>query len=122
MAAWVAGAGADVGTGSQTTSHIGVNVWGPTLNINRDPRWGRNDESPSECPWYVGQYGAAWVKGVQQLTNPAGNGYVKVVASPKHFTGYSLEQGDPGGWDNGSDVMHWCGARFLTGIYTRGCH
>ena len=45
-------------------------------------RWGRNDESPSEDPWVVGQYGAAWVRGVQQLENPLGKGYLKVAASP----------------------------------------
>ena len=54
----------------------------------------------------VGQYGAAWVRGVQQLDNPLGKGYVKVAASPKHFTGYSLEMGPTGGWRPGG-TSHW---------------
>ena len=68
---------------------------GPTLNVNRDPRWGRNDEAPSEDPFYVGLYGAAWVQGVQQLDNPFGDGYVKVIASPKHFTGVDPSPPNP---------------------------
>ena len=48
----------------------------------------------------VGQYGAAWVRGAQGLDDPRGRGYLKVAASPKHLTGYSIDTGEPGGWDD----------------------
>ena len=60
----------------------------------------------------MGEYGSAWVRGVQQLNNPAGNGYVKVAASPKHFTGYSIETGDPGVWNDGTNTMHYGRSNF----------
>ena len=43
----------------------GLSVYGPTMNINRDPRWGRNQESVSEDPYLNGAYAAALVRGVQ---------------------------------------------------------
>ena len=36
------------------------------MNINRDPRWGRNFETPSECPYLTGAYATAWTKGAQE--------------------------------------------------------
>ena len=55
----------------------------------------------------VGQYGAAWVRGAQGLDDPRGRGYLKVAASPKHLTGYSIDTGEPGGWDDPDGPMHW---------------
>ncbi|MBN2424657.1 MAG: glycoside hydrolase family 3 C-terminal domain-containing protein [Calditrichaceae bacterium] len=59
----------------------GLSYWSPTVNIARDPRWGRNEESYSEDPYLLSQMGVAFIKGMQG-NHPY---YLKVVATPKHF-------------------------------------
>lgn len=63
------------------TNGKGLTYWSPTLNIARDPRWGRNEESYSEDPYLLSRMGVAFVKGMQ------GNDpyYLKTVSTPKHF-------------------------------------
>ena len=70
----------------------GLNYWGPTLNIGRDPRWGRLQESVSEDPWLNGAYSSNFVAGIQG----AGDGvkFTKIAACCKHFYAYSLEDAD----------------------------
>eukprot|EP00054_Salpingoeca_dolichothecata_P028898 m.223296 g.223296 ORF g.223296 m.223296 type:complete len:643 (-) comp26343_c2_seq2:91-2019(-) len=68
----------------------GLTSWGPTVNLVRDPRWGRNQESPGECPTLAGKYGAAFSSGMQG-DDPK---YLRAAASLKHFTAYSLEDYD----------------------------
>ncbi len=61
----------------------GANVdLGPTVNIVRDPRWGRAFESYGEDPWLAGQTGVAYIRGVQ------GQG---VLAQVKHWLVYNQE-------------------------------
>lgn len=90
---------------------VGVNAWGPNLNIARDPRWGRNDEVPSEDPFLAGKLGAGMVRGIQGLAAAPGRHgvaqegqYVMTLAALKHVTAYSLEdwQDDTGGPRNGT--------------------
>ncbi len=59
----------------------GLTYWSPTINIARDPRWGRNEESYSEDPYLLSRMGVSFVKGMQ------GNDpyYLRVVSTPKHF-------------------------------------
>ena len=63
---------------------------GPQLNIQRDPRWGRNSNSPSECPFHTGAYGKAVTIGFQgaQAVNssvlPHDPRYVKIANMMKH--------------------------------------
>ena len=59
----------------------GLTYWSPTINIARDPRWGRNEESYSEDPYLLSRMGVAFIKGMQ------GNDpyYLKAVSTPKHF-------------------------------------
>jgi beta-glucosidase len=66
----------------------GLTYWSPTLNIARDPRWGRNEESYSEDPYLLSRIGVAFVKGMQ------GNDpyYLKTVSTPKHFVANNEEQ------------------------------
>eukprot|EP01060_Flectonema_neradi_P029100 TRINITY_DN3946_c0_g1_i1.p1 TRINITY_DN3946_c0_g1~~TRINITY_DN3946_c0_g1_i1.p1 ORF type:complete len:738 (+),score=180.77 TRINITY_DN3946_c0_g1_i1:72-2216(+) len=68
----------------------GLNYWGPTMNIGRDPRWGRFQESVSEDPWINGAYASAFVRGMQGDDKK----YTKLAACCKHFYGYSLENSD----------------------------
>jgi len=66
----------------------GLTYWSPTINIARDPRWGRNEESYSEDPYLLSQMGVAFVKGMQ------GNDpyYLKTVSTPKHFIANNEEE------------------------------
>jgi beta-glucosidase len=59
----------------------GLSYWSPTVNIARDPRWGRNEESYSEDPYLLSQMGVAFVNGMQG-DHPF---YLKTVSTPKHF-------------------------------------
>ncbi len=59
----------------------GLSYWSPTVNIARDPRWGRNEESYSEDPYLLSRMGVAFVKGMQG-EHPY---YLKTVTTPKHF-------------------------------------
>ena len=66
----------------------GLTYWSPTINIARDPRWGRNEESYSEDPYLLSRMGVAFIKGMQ------GNDpyYLKVVSTPKHFMANNEEE------------------------------
>ncbi|NJQ05759.1 glycoside hydrolase family 3 N-terminal domain-containing protein [Streptomyces lonarensis] len=56
----------------------------PVLDVTRDPRWGRTEETIGEDPYLVGTIGAAYVRGLES----AG-----IVATLKHFAGYSGSRG-----------------------------
>lgn len=60
----------------------------PVLDIARDPRWGRVEESYGEDPVLSGTIGVAYVRGLQTADLRGG-----VVATAKHFLGYSLSEG-----------------------------
>merc|ERR1712194_43406 len=62
------------------------------MNVIRDPRWGRAQESVSEDPWLNGAYSSSYVRGFQG--DDDGVQYTKVAACCKHFYGYSLEDAD----------------------------
>jgi beta-glucosidase-like glycosyl hydrolase len=84
---------ARIGRKDCPASFVGVSGWGPNINIQRDPRWGRSLEVPTEDPYLAGQLGAQWTNGVQgEGEDP--NGYVKILGSLKHFSVYSLENSD----------------------------
>eukprot|EP00041_Stephanoeca_diplocostata_P002461 m.26785 g.26785 ORF g.26785 m.26785 type:complete len:826 (+) comp13381_c0_seq2:48-2525(+) len=80
---------------------IGVNGWGPNLNIARDPRWGRNSEVPSEDAFLAGMVGAAMTRGIQG--DPSAK-YRLCLGALKHVTAYSLEnwKDDTGGPRDGT--------------------
>jgi beta-glucosidase len=63
----------------------GLTFWSPNINIFRDPRWGRGQETYGEDPYLTGSYGVAFIKGMQ------GNDphYLKTVATIKHFAVHS---------------------------------
>ncbi|KAF3490449.1 hypothetical protein F2Q69_00056106 [Brassica cretica] len=76
----------------------GLTYWSPNVNILRDPRWGRGQETPGEDPVVAGKYAASYVRGLQG--NGAGN-RLKVAACCKHYTAYDLDN-----W-NGVDRFHF---------------
>jgi len=63
----------------------GLTFWSPNINIFRDPRWGRGQETYGEDPYLTSRLGVAFVKGLQG-DDPR---YLKVVATPKHFAVHS---------------------------------
>ena len=62
-----------------------LSFWTPTINIFRDPRWGRGQESYGEDPFMNGQMGLRVVRGLQG----AGGKYYKLLACAKHFAVHS---------------------------------
>ncbi len=63
----------------------GLTMWSPNVNIFRDPRWGRGQETYGEDPYLTSRIGVAFVKGLQG-DDP---NYLKVVATPKHYAVHS---------------------------------
>lgn len=66
-------------------TYKGLTYWSPNVNIFRDPRWGRGQETYGECPYLTGEMGAAYVRGVQG-SDPV---RLKAAATPKHFAVHS---------------------------------
>ncbi|MBV9929295.1 MAG: glycoside hydrolase family 3 C-terminal domain-containing protein [Acidobacteria bacterium] len=63
----------------------GLTFWSPNINIFRDPRWGRGQETFGEDPYLTSRIGVAYVKGLQG-DDPK---YLKVVSSVKHYAVHS---------------------------------
>ncbi|WP_100444985.1 glycoside hydrolase family 3 protein [Glycomyces xiaoerkulensis] len=66
---------------------VGRNVWAPTVNPLRDPRWGRNEEGYSEDAWMTGLLGSAYARG---LKGDDGRRW-KTAPTVKHFLAYGNE-------------------------------
>lgn len=68
-----------------TLNSTGLTYWAPNINIFRDPRWGRGQETPGEDPFWSGEYAAAFVRGMQEGEDAR---YLKASACCKHFGGF----------------------------------
>ena len=70
--------------------YFGLTVWSPNINIFRDPRWGRGQETYGEDPYLTGRMGVAFVEGLQgpNPRQPLG------IATPKHFAVHSGPESD----------------------------
>jgi beta-glucosidase len=68
----------------------GLTFWSPNINIFRDPRWGRGQETYGEDPYLTSRMGVAFVKGLQG-DDP---NYFKVIATPKHYAVHSGPEPD----------------------------
>lgn len=73
----------------------GLTFWSPNINIFRDPRWGRGQETYGEDPYLTGRLGVAFVKGLQG-DNPR---YYKVIATSKHYAVHSGPEPERHGFD-----------------------
>ncbi|MFZ2967103.1 MAG: glycoside hydrolase family 3 C-terminal domain-containing protein [Leuconostoc falkenbergense] len=62
----------------------GLTFWSPNVNIFRDPRWGRGQETYGEDPFLTSRFGVAFVKGLQGQSK-----YLKLAATVKHFAVHS---------------------------------
>ncbi|MEN3332254.1 MAG: beta-glucosidase [Blastocatellia bacterium] len=63
----------------------GLTMWSPNINIFRDPRWGRGQETYGEDPYLTARLGVQFVKGLQG-NDPK---YYKVISTPKHYAVHS---------------------------------
>jgi beta-glucosidase len=72
-------------TGKLGKIGTGLNTWSPNINIFRDPRWGRGQETYGEDPFLTAAIGVAFIQGMQG-PNPD---LPQVVATPKHFAVHS---------------------------------
>ena len=68
----------------------GLTLWSPNVNIFRDPRWGRGQETWGEDPYLTGEMGTAFVRGLQG-DDPR---YLKAAACAKHFAVHSGPEKD----------------------------
>jgi beta-glucosidase len=73
----------------------GLTFWSPNINIFRDPRWGRGQETYGEDPYLTARMGVAFVKGLQG-NDPK---YFKVIATPKHYAVHSGPEPDRHAFD-----------------------
>lgn len=67
----------------------GLTLWAPTIDMERDPRWGRTEEAYGEDPYLTGELAKHLIIGMQG-EDPF---YLKMVAAPKHFYGNNNEYG-----------------------------
>jgi beta-glucosidase len=72
------------------TRYHGLTFWTPNINIFRDPRWGRGQETYGEDPFLTAQTGVAFIRGLQG-DDP---GYIKAMACAKHFAVHSGPEPD----------------------------
>lgn len=70
----------------ELSRYQGVSFWTPNVNIFRDPRWGRGQETYGEDPYMNSRMGQAVVRGLQ---GPEGHKYLKLYACAKHFAVHS---------------------------------
>ncbi len=70
----------------QRGQYYGLTFWTPNVNIFRDPRWGRGQETYGEDPCLASRMGVAVVKGLQ---GPSDTKYIKTIAGAKHYAVHS---------------------------------
>ena len=74
---------------NQHLQYMGLTFWTPNINIFRDPRWGRGQETFGEDPYLTSKIGVAFVKGIQG-NDPL---HLKAAATAKHFVAHSGPEG-----------------------------
>jgi len=72
--------------GQENRQYLSLSVWTPNVNIFRDPRWGRGQETYGEDPYLTSRMGISVVNGLQGPTNAK---YKKLLACAKHFAVHS---------------------------------
>lgn len=81
----------------ETSAVGGKNGYGPVLDLARDPRWSRTEETYGEDPYLIGQMGGAMVRGFQGEKVGQAD---KIIGTLKHFLAYAA----PDGGHNGESV------------------
>jgi beta-glucosidase len=81
---------------------LDLDFYSPTVNLGRDPRWGRNDEAFSEDPLLTADIASQYVNGLEGKDEqgnllPQGGGYLKAIATIKHYAANNTEGDRIGG-------------------------
>jgi len=84
-----------IGAGRDHGRYEGLTIWSPNVNIFRDPRWGRGQETYGEDPYLTGRLAIAFVQGIQG-PDPA---HPRAIATPKHFAVHSGPEAGRHGFD-----------------------
>ena len=91
--------GAQVGSEARALANVGnaaSTFWTPVINLAREPRWGRNFETPGEDPYLTGEYAAEFVRGFQE--SPVdGGAHLQASACCKHYDANSMEKSTEAG-------------------------
>lgn len=84
--------GATVGVEARAFMNAGnafSTFWAPVINLAREPRWGRNIETPGEDPYLSGEYATAFVQGMQE--SPEDPSHIQASACCKHYAANEME-------------------------------
>ncbi|GGA03628.1 glycoside hydrolase family 3 protein [Dyella caseinilytica] len=84
-----------VGAGHDHARYQGLSIWSPNINIFRDPRWGRGQETYGEDPYLTGQLAVGFIHGIQG-DDPV---HLRAIATPKHFVVHSGPESGRHGFD-----------------------
>lgn len=90
------------------SNKFNLDFYSPTVNLERDPRWGRNDESYGEDPYLVNQIVDQFVNGMEGKDQngdllPEGGGFYKTLTTLKHYVGNNSEVNRLNGTSNMDD-------------------
>ena len=81
---------ASLGADGSSAQYRGLTVWSPNINIFRDPRWGRGQETYGEDPFLTSRMGVAFIEGLQGDDAS----HYKTIAAAKHFAVHSGPEAD----------------------------
>ena len=84
--------------GGNSIMDYGLDLWGPNINMFRDPRWGRGQETYGEDPFLTSSLLRSFVGGLQQgaqTQNALGERFYETLATCKHFAGYTVDEMPP---------------------------
>ena len=84
----------------------GLTFWSPNINIFRDPRWGRGQETFGEDPFLTGRMGVAFIKGIQGKDKK----YLKAAACAKHYAVHSGPEDERHSFNavvSQKDLLYW---------------
>jgi beta-glucosidase len=84
-----------IGAGQDHPRYAGLSIWSPNINIFRDPRWGRGQETYGEDPYLTGRLAVGFIRGIQG-DDPA---HPRAIATPKHFVVHSGPESGRHGFD-----------------------
>ena len=84
-----------IGAGRDHARYDGLTIWSPNINIFRDPRWGRGQETYGEDPFLTGQLAVHFIRGIQG-DDPQ---HPRAIATPKHFVVHSGPEAGRHGFD-----------------------
>lgn len=74
--------------------NAGLTFWSPVINIARDPRWGRTQETSGEDPYLTSQYAVEFVRALEGTDGSSSFAGLRLSACPKHAYAYSMEDSD----------------------------